>query len=89
LFYLKNVNAKMENLIVNDNFYAQELSVEEMEGLSGGADCEWGLFTSIWKGVATGGIAGVVGGPVGVVTGATAGLFGGIVSGLIDRASCS
>jgi hypothetical protein len=36
LFYLKNVNAKMENLIVNDNFYAQELSVEEMESLTGG-----------------------------------------------------
>jgi hypothetical protein len=26
----------MENLIANDNFYAQELSVEEMENLSGG-----------------------------------------------------
>jgi hypothetical protein len=26
----------MENLLENNNFYAQELSVEEMEGLNGG-----------------------------------------------------
>jgi hypothetical protein len=73
----------MENLIVNDNFCAQELSVEEMEMIDGGGwRCYVGAGASAILGALTGAsVASITLPVVGTIAGWEAGYWAGAAMG--------